>query len=227
MSHNWVVVVPVKELHLAKTRLTGLGDAQRAEFALATARDVVAAALDCPVVGAVYVVTNDVRATQVLAGDGARVIPDVPDSGLNAALRDGARTAASRHPDAAVAALSSDLPALTSEELQGALLACERAAAPHCFVADRNGTGTAMLAARAGVDLAPAFGPQSRDLHLASGAAEVAGDWPGLRSDIDTHDDLHRIARLAVGRHTARFLRSLAATAGADMLAVADQTENL
>lgn len=211
MPQQWVIVVPVKELRLAKTRLAHLPADLREELALAGARDVVAAAAACPLVDAVYVVTNDVLAAQTLARDGARVIADTADSGLNAALRDGARVAAGWHPRAGVAALSSDLPAMSPGELGSALRAAS--VAPRCFVPDDNHTGTTLLMAAAGVALAPEFGAGSRELHARSGAVELDGDWPGLRCDIDTPADLERAAGSPLGVHTARVLAQLGGSA--------------
>jgi 2-phospho-L-lactate guanylyltransferase len=207
VPQQWVVVVPVKELRLAKTRLTHFEPKMRAELALAVARDVVAAAIACPTVVAVYVITNDLLAAETLAADGAFVIADTQDSGLNAALSDGARVASGWYPRAGIAALSSDLPALSPTELTSALTAAE--GAPRCFVPDQAGTGTTLLTAAPGVPLAPDFGSASRDRHLRSGAVELAGDWPGLRCDIDTPADLERAILQQLGIHTAQSLRRL------------------
>ena len=48
---RWSLVIPVKVLALAKSRLTGLAGPRRAELALAMAADTVAAAVACPVSG--------------------------------------------------------------------------------------------------------------------------------------------------------------------------------
>ncbi|KWX09855.1 hypothetical protein TR74_07100, partial [Carbonactinospora thermoautotrophica] len=45
---SWCLVVPVKLLAHAKTRLAGLAGARRAELALAFAADTITAALRCP-----------------------------------------------------------------------------------------------------------------------------------------------------------------------------------
>jgi len=203
--HQWVVVVPVKELRLAKTRLITLPADSRGQLALAVARDVVAAAL--AVAAAVFVVTNDVLAAHTLAADGAQVVADAADSGLNPALEDGARIACGWHPRSAIAALSSDLPTLAPAELAAALTAAS--AAPRSFVADHHGSGTTLLTAAPGVPLAPQFGTASRQRHLTSGAVELSGDWPGLRHDLDTPADLEFVAGGPVGLHTAQALRRL------------------
>src|SRR3954470_1924048 len=70
----WGLVVPVKRLALAKTRLASYGDATRQELALAFALDVVAAALAATSVVDVVVVSDDARARSALADLGARVV---------------------------------------------------------------------------------------------------------------------------------------------------------
>ena len=94
---EWVVVIPVKRLDRAKTRLSTRPAPQRGALALAFALDTVRAALACPRVSAVLVVTDDdeVRASTVALG--ARSVLDAPDAGLPAAVgRAGALHRASR-----------------------------------------------------------------------------------------------------------------------------------
>ncbi|MCW2621818.1 MAG: CofC, 2-Phospho-l-lactate Guanylyltransferase [Frankiales bacterium] len=204
MSGSWGLVVPVKVLHLAKSRLAPYGDVARAELALAFAGDVVAAALRCASVCQVVIVTDDVRAAAALAGPGARVEPDVPDAGLNPALAHGAALLRAQHPALGVAALSSDLPSLRPEDLEAALAAVRDRA----FVADEAGIGTTLLAAAPGHDLRPEYGPQSRARHLASGAVELPGT-PALRRDVDTPADLAAALRLGVGPRTEAAVTAL------------------
>ena len=198
--HTWSVVVPAKRLAVAKTRLRPLtaGAANpdaHTELVLALLADTVAAALACPVVETVLVVTDDPAAAAEVTRLGARTVPDEPDSGLNPALEHGARAA-----DAvAVAALSSDLPALRPDELAAALAAAE--AAPRCFVADAHRTGTTLLTA-VGTALRPAFGPGSAAAHRAGGAVQLSGTWPGLVQDVDTEGDLRVALRLGAGPRT-------------------------
>lgn len=200
---DWTLVVPVKRLDRAKTRLSTRPAEQRARLALAFARDVVTAAVACPAVQRVVVVTDDPRARAALVGiDGVVVEPDAPDAGLNAALAHGARGAG---PGTAVAALSSDLPAARAVELTRALAAAT--SWPRSFVADASGVGTTLLAALPGVPLDPRFGPRSRAAHAASGAVEIAlGGIAGLRRDVDTEVDLWDAVRLGVGPATREVL---------------------
>jgi 2-phospho-L-lactate/phosphoenolpyruvate guanylyltransferase len=196
----WGLVVPVKRLDLAKTRLFPYGDEMRRALALAFAQDVVAAALACPMVARVLVVTDDPVACAVLSGLGARVTGDEPGAGLNPALAHGAGLLRAADPRAGVAMLSADLPALRVGDLTAVLGLVP--AAGRGFVADLQGEGTTLLAAGPGVALSPSYGTGSRARHAASGAVELpAGD--GLRLDVDTPDDLAAALSLGVGDVTA------------------------
>jgi 2-phospho-L-lactate guanylyltransferase len=206
---QWSVVVPAKRLVVAKTRLTpltaALGDELpdgHRDLVLALLADTVAAALSSPAVGLVLVVTDEPRAAAVVSRLGARTVRDEPDDGLNAALTHGARQAraAAAGP---VAALSSDLPALRAAELTAALRAAVEV--PRAFVADAQGSGTTLLAVRDG-ELDPRFGRGSAAAHAAGGAVPLTGEWPGLRQDVDTADDLQAACRLGVGPRTAGLL---------------------
>jgi 2-phospho-L-lactate guanylyltransferase len=160
--------------------------------------------MDCPAVGSVLVVTDDPEAGRVVGELGALVVPDEPDRGLNPALEHGFAVAGA----GAVAALSSDLPALRPAELDAALRAATRAA--RCFVADVHLTGTTLLTAL-DAPLGPRFGVASADAHRESGAAALVGSWPGLLQDVDTGADLDAAVTLGVGPWTSSFVRRLRA----------------
>ena len=202
----WGVVVPLKRIDRAKTRLAAYGDAVREELALAFAADVVAAAVASEPVVRVLVVTDDPRAARALGALGARVVDDRPDAGLNPALAHGAGLLRAELGRCGVAAVSSDLPSLRGDDLADAL-----ARVPddgRAFVADADGHGTTLLAAGPDAELAAAYGGASRLRHLASGAVELdAAD--ALRRDVDTPGDLDRARRLGVGPHTAQVLARL------------------
>ena len=169
---TWSLVVPVKVLAHAKTRLASLAGPDRPALALAMAADTVAAALDCHQVGRVIVVTDDPQAAGVLAGLGAVVVPDRPGRGLNGALRHGAAHAGSRWPESGIGGLAADLPALRPAELGDALRAAARW--PQAFVPDSAGSGTTLYAVRPGTAFRPRFGPGSAARHRAAGAAEIS-----------------------------------------------------
>jgi 2-phospho-L-lactate guanylyltransferase len=196
------VVIPVKVLVKAKSRLAGLPDEQRRELALAMAADTAAAAVSCSMVGPVIVVSDDPVVRSELSSLGALVIDDNPAGGLNRALITGAEHAAARWPSLGRAALTADLPALSASDLEAALTAA--ALVTQGFVADAAGSGTTLYTARPGAVFSPMFGPRSRERHRLAGATEL--DPPGidgLRTDVDTLDDLRLAAAIGLGRRSA------------------------
>jgi len=199
---SWSLVIPVKELARAKSRLSGLAGPRRAELALAMAADTVAAAVACPVIAAVIVVTDDDVAGAALGSLGAVIVPDEPAAGLNPALVFGAAYAAARWPGRGRAALAADLPALGPAEIGRALAAAS--GWPEAFVPDAAGSGTTLYTAGPGAEFCPRFGPGSRDRHRAGGAIELdLADVPGLRRDVDTPADLRSAAGLGLGPRTS------------------------
>ncbi|MER6563259.1 2-phospho-L-lactate guanylyltransferase [Streptomyces sp. NPDC001027] len=200
---RWTLVIPLKPLALAKSRLADTAaDGLRPGVALAFAEDTVAAALASPAVRDVAVVTDDALAARTLAALGARIVPDEPGAGLNAALAHGAAVVRTLRPDAPLAALNADLPSLRAPELARVLDAA--AEFPRAFLPDAAAIGTTLLAVVPGRALRPAFGPDSRARHRASGAVELRLDAvDSVRQDVDTGEDLRAALALGVGPRTA------------------------
>ncbi|SEC66411.1 2-phospho-L-lactate guanylyltransferase [Streptomyces melanosporofaciens] len=210
---TWTLVVPLKPLSRAKTRLSdAAGDGLRASLALAFAQDTVGAALASRWVRGVTVVTDDPLAGRELSALGARILPDSPGRGLNAALAHGALAVRGERPGAAVAAMNADLPALRTVELDLVLDAASGFS--RAFLADAAGVGTTLLTAAPGADLAPAFGGPSRARHRASGAREIElAGVDSVRRDVDTAGDLRAAVALGVGDHTRARLADMQGTA--------------
>ncbi len=195
------VVLPVKNLATAKSRLAPAAGERRGSLALAFAADTLRAVLSCPVVGLVVVVTDDARVADRLGGGRVVIVPEGHRRGLNPAVQRGASEARMRAPESPVAAMSADLPALQPAELARALAAAR--AWPRAFVPDSTGEGTTVLVAAPGVDLDPRFGGRSAAAHEASGAERVVPDGiDSVRRDVDTGADLAIAVRLGVGPHT-------------------------
>jgi 2-phospho-L-lactate guanylyltransferase len=228
---TWSLVIPVKVLAQAKSRLTGLVGQSRSDFALAMAADTIAAAVQAETVAAVLVVTDDPDVADIATGLGAVVLADTPGAGLNEALAHGAAYSEDRWPDRGRAGLAGDLPAMRPQELTAALTVAARLGT--AFVPDADGTGTTLYAAAPRTQFRPQFGPASRDRHLAAGAAEITtsetpagekttgettkremgtgplrpvrigmGELAGLRRDVDTIDDLRTAAKIGLGPRT-------------------------
>jgi 2-phospho-L-lactate/phosphoenolpyruvate guanylyltransferase len=237
---SWTVLLPVKVLARAKSRLAVLAGDRRRDLALALASDTVAAVVACPEVARVVVVTSDPVAGPLLAALGAIIVADEPadlsvsleslgtagaaapgvlselgvQDALNAALRHGAAVAARRWPKAGLAALTADLPALGPAELALALRTASAAPGRAAFVPDAAGIGTTLYAVPPGGEFRPLFGGASRARHAASGAAELAfDDTTGLRRDVDTPDDLRAALALGAGPRTTALGAELLADA--------------
>jgi 2-phospho-L-lactate guanylyltransferase len=200
---GWVVVIPAKPLATAKSRLADAAGNRRSELALAMLLDTIEATLGATNVVAVLVVTDDDLIASAASDLGAGVIPDVPGDGLNAAFRHGIETAAARYPEAGVALLAGDLPALRSGELDAALLVVTSSPGM-TVVADHEGVGTTMLASRSATGLQPAFGVGSFARHRTLGAVALeSSELDGLRCDVDDEAALQAAIGLGVGTRTA------------------------
>ena len=188
----------MKDTRRGKSRIAVPPDVRRA-LAIAMLHDTLAAVLRAPVVDWVIVVCDTRRDAALVDQDRVITCVDPWPRGLNAAITSGAALARRLGPDCHLAALPGDLPALSSTQLSRTLEWAQRHA--RSFVADGEGTGTTLLAARCGYSLNPCYGPGSRMLHAATGAVELdGGPVDSLRWDVDDLDSLCRIASLTEGR---------------------------
>ncbi|MFM9032785.1 MAG: 2-phospho-L-lactate guanylyltransferase, partial [Mycobacterium sp.] len=197
------LIIAVKRLDAAKSRLSALfGAGARERVVLAMLVDTIAAAGAVPAVRSITVVTPDEMVAAAARELGAVVVADLTPEGhpdpLNNAILTACAPVSATTPNIVV--LQGDLPALRAGELSDALAAAERHR--RSFVADRQGGGTCALFAF-GVPPDPRFGRDSARRHRDSGAVELLGDWPGLRCDIDTPEDLAEARGLGLGKATA------------------------
>ncbi|MBH0120283.1 2-phospho-L-lactate guanylyltransferase [Rhodococcus sp. HM1] len=202
------VLIPVKALGLAKTRLARVyTPGERADLALAMFEDTLDAALHLEDV-TVTVVTGDPDVARAARARGAHVLADPPDSGtepLNAALSYAAGQVRTSAPEATLVALQADLPAVHPSELAEALAHARRVG--RAVVVDHTGAGTsALVHCFPDRPFEPRFGSDSAARHIASGARALEGDWPGLRLDVDTGADLEAAVALGVGPATTATL---------------------
>lgn len=230
---SWAAVVPVKGNPGAKSRFGT--HPERAQLAEAFAMDTVAALLAAPPVARVFVVTADAQLATKLAALGATIVrelpqkppwprskgafvvthepaePPSPPDPLNAAIREGMDAARQACPDANIAVVTGDLPALTVADVEAAIDLA--AAHERSMVPDAEGMGTTMLFALAGASFTPQFGPGSRAAHEAAGHMPL--ELPAIasiRRDVDTPDNLAEARRLGVGRYTAVLIEGTSAT---------------
>jgi len=199
-------LIPVKALDGAKSRLADVldGVARRA-LVIAMYRDALAAAVACPALDGVAMVSGDEDALALAETAGAE--PMREPGGLNEALTSASKTLAGRGVDRLLV-LFADLPLVNAD-------AIERVARSNADVAlvspDDGGTNALVLAP--GV-INFQFGPDSAAKHVA--AAERAGlgvvqlDEPSLALDIDTPEDLEQARQgSGVAKHTLAVLAQI------------------
>jgi 2-phospho-L-lactate/phosphoenolpyruvate guanylyltransferase len=149
------------------------------------------------------------------AGIRAEVVPEPPQSGMNAALAYGADRLRSAG-IATVMACVGDLPALRVASVHRVLEASRTF--PRAFLPDTSGVGTTMVIAHAG-QLDPHFQGRSAARHRASGAIPLTAELLGgpladARHDVDTEVDLATVIGLGVGPHTAALIDQRTARLG-------------
>ena len=201
MTEQWQVLVPIKRLSMAKTRLAADPEVRR-DLALAMALDTLAVVQGACRVEGLWVVSADCHVRAAVKALGIELV-DEPGStqkdSLNAALSAGLRAIDELRSQQHVAIVTADLPAMNGDDLDQLLesgLGHRRA-----VVADRNGSGTTVLTGPDAHSVDPQFGRNSLARHLAAGAVRLdAGE--GLRLDVDTPDDLVTALLLGVGPRT-------------------------
>jgi 2-phospho-L-lactate guanylyltransferase len=205
-ERQWALLVPLKPLRSAKSRLDLPADV-RAALVVAMACDTVEVALACPLVDLVLVVADEADGLEPLQRLGAGVVLDPLRQGLNPALRHAATIAAARDSAFGIASLVADVAAVTVDQLTRVLDAAARHLS--CFVPDAAGPGTTLVAATQWGSFLPEYGRGSRRLHLGAGLVElVLPDITGVRLDIDTTADLAAAAAIGVGPRTRGVLES-------------------
>jgi 2-phospho-L-lactate/phosphoenolpyruvate guanylyltransferase len=196
-------ILPVKSFDQAKQRLrNGLAPHDRRALVEAMFADALVALGRVAALERIVVVSGDRIAQRIAGGYGATVIEDEERGhnsaalrGIEAVLEDGIERAL---------LVPGDCPMLVPADINALLEhpAGERSA---LIVPDRHGTGTNALLLTPPDVLAPSFGPDSRQRHLAEASAagvpaEVV-ELDSLALDIDTTDDLDALQRRLESTH--------------------------
>jgi 2-phospho-L-lactate guanylyltransferase len=189
-----IVVVPFRGSD-PKRRLDPVSESGRTLLAEAMLSDVLVAAL---AVGKVFVVASEAPALP----DGVTLVPD-PRRGQGAAV-EAALEVAGASPATAYLVVNADLPCATPRDLLTLAGAIPEGGLALAVAAD--GTTNALAFTDASL-FEPLYGPGSAERFAALGPSRLV-DAPNLIDDVDTLDDLLRLAP-RVGPHTARVLRAL------------------
>ena len=205
-------VVPVKEIRQAKQRLAPEMSAdERRRLVEAMLSDVLEALSRVDGLEGVLVVTRDSEASVAAREQGAAVLEESDDRGLNGALEQAAAHLDREGADGLLI-VPGDVPALCADEV-AAVVKTHKGSSPALSIApDRHGRGTNCLACsppnlirfRFGIDSFTAHQEEAR----AAGVVPSLPELPSLCLDVDTPEDLARLSSLSVGERTLEFLDS-------------------
>jgi 2-phospho-L-lactate guanylyltransferase len=188
-SNIWALV-PVKRLGLAKARLAPvLSRSERAELARTMLHDVLTMLCGTQQLAGIVVVSGDSTVAKLAMLFDARVVGDVIESGVNAAVQPGLRTL---DPSSQALIGPADVPFATTADLQAVIRELDHY--PVVLVPALSDGGTNTLAMRRPDLIAPSFGDDSFARHQAParnaglGCAIVRSE--GLGRDIDCPGEL-------------------------------------
>jgi len=204
--HDTVALIPLRSPGQGKTRLRGvLSTDRRSALAGAMLADVATALRDAEV-ARIVVAASGPAAAAAASALGLEVSLDPPGSrGLDAAI--GAATQR-LGPVPSLLVVAADLPRLTGLEVRRVL--DEDA---DVVIAPTRGGGTGGLLRRPGDRIGTAYGPGSGAAHASlarrAGARCATIALPGFEEDVDTEDDLRRLAAAgSLGRATSTLVDS-------------------
>jgi 2-phospho-L-lactate guanylyltransferase len=189
-SNIWAVV-PVKRLGLAKQRLASvLSRSERAELARTMLHDVLTTLCATPRLAGIIVVSGDPAVAKLSRPFDARVVGDVMENGVNAAVLQGLRMLDPS--STGVLVIPADVPFATAADLQAVI--AQLGHFPIVLAPALSDGGTNTLAMRRPDLIAPSFGDDSFARHqaLARDAGLGCGivRSEGLGRDIDYPGDL-------------------------------------
>ncbi|MFN8374598.1 MAG: 2-phospho-L-lactate guanylyltransferase [Anaerolineae bacterium] len=194
------VIIPVKPLKLAKSRLAAvISPDQRQEFAQTLLRHTLEVVQNVPTVTGTLVISRDTKALSIARDYKAYTVMESGTPELNAALMRATQVVAGWHAEA-VLILPSDLPLLASEDVSS-MIAMGREHQTVVIATDQHEDGTnAMMVRPAGL-FPYAYGPGSYHRHIdlakQSGAAVKAYHSERMLLDIDLPEDLERYLQLS------------------------------
>ena len=203
------VLLPVKSMRNAKTRLSGiLKRDERERLARAMLSDVGQAVLACAEARNVFIVSSDPIALDFARERGWEALAEPSQSSESDSV-DRASSRLTERGLRTLLRLPCDLPAIDSRDLQALLHG------PHLFeqallVPSREGTGTNALLLSPPNAFPSHFGPDSRRLHVEAahrrGISLTIVDNPRIALDLDTPDDLRTFLKLGTEGETRRLL---------------------
>ncbi|MEZ4666721.1 MAG: 2-phospho-L-lactate guanylyltransferase [Anaerolineae bacterium] len=187
------VVIPVKPLNRAKTRLAEvLSPEERHQLAETMLRHVLDVVRQVPQLMGTLVISRDPKALAIARDYGARTIQESGTPELNSALMRATNMVGRLH-GSAVLILPADLPLIAADDIRG-MIALGQNNPSMTIATDHNQDGTNALLVRPPELIEYAYGPGSFQRHIEKG--RTLGIEPNiyyserLSLDIDVPDDL-------------------------------------
>jgi 2-phospho-L-lactate guanylyltransferase len=187
------VVLAVKPLHQAKTRLDLSAEMRRALMTTLAAQTV-NVAMACPLVDSVVMVTSDREVTAMAKRLGATPVDEEEPAGLNAAFDRGRVWVRNRTSCSVVVLMVADLAWPRSVDLGNLIQRFLERQEP-LLVPDRSGSGTTCLMHDVTTSPSLAFGLDSAARHRRLGYASAGPGLASLRHDVDLVEDLDGLPR--------------------------------
>lgn len=213
MASSLVVIVPVKPLTLAKSRLrVALNDEDREALVTAMLVDTLTA-VRAAHLGVILLVSSDDSYREVARRFNAIRVADAT-LGYNEAVDMALGSTAAVHADAALI-VPADLPHASPDDFRRAIEAlCDPERGADVVVAAAFDGGTALLGLRPPRAITTAFGTRSAEAHVRAATNAdrrvVVLDLPSLTRDIDSVDDLF-VTQGSLGEATRAFVVERAA----------------
>lgn len=197
------VVVPVKPLNRAKSRLSDVvSPQQREKFAEAMLRRILTVTRDTRAVTGTLVISRDPKALSIARDLGAKTVQESGAPALNPALMRATQLLAGWRTEA-VLVLPADLPFITGDDVAGIIRAAGDAEKSVVIATDRARDGTNALFVRPPGLITFDYGQNSYERHLAqghaSGASVVEFESENLKFDLDVPQDIADIYRQLLG----------------------------
>jgi len=211
MRAIWAII-PIKDLSLAKQRLSGmLSHAERRALGLAMLEDVLEALSKTPGLSGIVLASSDRDACHLARQYGARILPETGAGGLNPAVTHAARLLASENIAGALV-LHGDVPLARAEEI-ARLIAALGPSPAIAMAPDAAHDGTNAMIVSPPDLIAFRYGRNSFSTHMDeaanSGVTPQVLDLAGLAFDVDTVDDLFTLAEAPGHTRAQEYLRTL------------------
>jgi len=206
------VVVPVKDLSLAKSRLSALlGPKERIGLVEAMLSDVLGALSRARLIETVSVITPNRSLARLFESPNIHILNDPPGASLNDAIDAVTQRSSKTKPGTALLVIPVDVPLVKSSTIDSMISESQNHNGPCVVAVQSRDQGTNALLRRPPDSIRARFGPGSFGVHMAeagrNGVGFVRFQSADLELDIDTSDDLLALWKTQRDCATMNFLR--------------------